>query len=179
MKKLLTALFLVIALAISIAAAAEAQTKRFVVPKGTLVDLVFISAFTSRTAKVGDPVKLKVNGNVTVGGRRVINRGTTVTGTIKSVEGRGRYGVNAKVRLVLNPIRSNYGKRIPIEPRVKGDYLGGRTAEAAGATVGGAAVLGPVGLIGGYFVVGKTVTVQKGDPLATQVSKNVTLRAKK
>jgi len=174
---------MVLAVALAIGAGSQAAVKNLVVPKGTVVNLAFVSTFSSKTAHVGDKIKLQVAQDVTVGSTTVIRRNTPVTGVITSVEGRKHYGVNAKMRMVLNPVKSVYGKRIAIEPRSKGDYIGGKTGEAAGATIGGAAILGPVGLVGGYFVVGKSVFVKKGDLLGTLVSKNVTLssgtRAKK
>ena len=136
----------------------------------------FDKALSSRTSNVGDTVSLHVADNVMVGNKVVIKKGTKVTGVMSKVNHRKHYGVNAKIRLALNPIKSTYGKKISIEPRTKGDLVGGKTGEAAGAAIGGAAILGPIGLIGGYFVVGKPVTVKVGDPLSTLVSKNIVLR---
>ena len=47
---------------------------------------------------------------------------------------------------------------------------------AAGASAGGALVLGPVGLVGGYFIVGKSVNVKVGDHLVSQVSSDTMLK---
>ena len=78
---------------------------------------------------------------------------------------------------VLPTVASVTGKAVPVEAGGKGDVVSGRkSAQAAGATVGGAVALGPVGLAGGYFIHGKSVTIKKGDPLVTQVTENVVLR---
>jgi len=162
-----------IALALAMAAGSQAATKKLVVPKGTVVNLAFDTAFNSKTASVGDKINLHVVENVVVKGVTVIARDTPVIGTISSVERRKRYGVNAKMRIVLNPVQSVFDKAIPVAARAKGDYVGARTGEAAGATIGGAAILGPLGLAGGYFVVGKNVNVKKGDLLSTAVTTKV------
>ena len=106
----------------------------------------------------------------------VLAAGKKVTATISQVDKRGHYGVNAKMRIVLNPVRSAYGGMINLEPRTKGKVVAGKKSnQAAGATAGGAILLGPVGLVGGYFIHGKAVTVKVGDQLVTEVSKTVML----
>lgn len=143
------------------------------IPKGTNVPLVFDQALSSKTAKEGDKVNFRVAQDVTVDGKTVIKQGTHVTGIVTSVDKRQRYGVNAKLRIALNPINLG-GTTIPLEPKSKGKYTGSRTDQAAIATGGGALLLGPVGLIGGYFVVGKPVNVKVGDPLITEVARDTT-----
>ena len=104
-------------------------------------------------------------------------RGARVQGVISKVSRRKRYGINAEMRIVLRPVRSVTGKMVPLEAGGKGEEISGRkSAQAAGATVGGAVVLGPVGLIGGYFVPGKTVNIKVGDAFITEVPKDVVLR---
>lgn len=169
-------LILSVALVLMLGILINAASVKLVVAKGTIVDLKFDKAFSSRTSKIGDSVSLHVVNDVRSGNTVVIKKGTKVTGVMSSVDKRKRYGVNAKIRIALNPVKSTYGVMIPIEPRTKGDYIGGKTGEAAGATIGGAAILGPVGLVGGYFVVGKPVTVKVGDPLSTMVTKNIVLK---
>ena len=115
--------------------------------------------------------------DVTVAGHIILNAGTPVTATISQVEKRKRYGINAKMRIMLNPVESTYGRMLSLEPRSEGKFVGGKkSTEAAGATVGGAILLGPVGLLGGYFIVGKSVTINVGDQLTTEVAKSVTLK---
>jgi len=172
----LTSKLFVLLLIGSLAVSASAKVEQIIVPKGTEVILAFNQALSSKTAKVGQSVALHVKNGVNIGGRTVLKAGTKVTATISQVDKRGHYGVNAKMRIVLNPVRSAYGAMINLEPRSKGKYIGGKkTNEAAGATAGGAILLGPVGLVGGYFVHGKPVTIKVGDLLVTEVSKTVTL----
>ena len=172
----LTTKFLVVILLGLLAVGASALTERVTVPKGTDVTLVFDQALSSKTAKVGDPVALHVENAVKVGGHTILAPGARVTATISQVDKRKRYGINAKMRIVLNPVRSAYGGMINLEPRSKGQYVGGKkSGEAAGATAGGAILLGPVGLAGGFFVHGKPVNIKVGDQLETEVATTVTL----
>jgi hypothetical protein len=140
--------------------------------------VAFDQALNSKTTKAGQRVRLHVTDDVLVGGQKVIGKGARVQGVISKVSKRKRYGRNAEMRIVLESVQSVVtGKKVPLEAGGKGDEVSGRkSAQAAGATVGGAAVLGPVGLIGGYFVTGKAVNIKVGDTFVTEVPKDVVLR---
>jgi hypothetical protein len=151
--------------------------KSITVPQGTTVVLTFDKGLSSKTAKVGQPVSLHVRDNVTVEGKTILKRGTSVTGTVSKVDKRKRYGINATMRITLDPVRSTYGGMIPLEPRSKGQSVGGKKSnQAAGATAGGAILLGPIGLAGGYFIKGKPMTIKAGDTLLTEVTRDTVLR---
>jgi len=154
----------------------SAKAEHITVPKGLPVILAFDQDLSSKTAKVGESVALHVKEDVMVNGHIIIPAGKQVSATISQVDKRKRYGINAKMRIVFNPIESNYGGKITLIPRSKGEYIGGsKSGQAAGATAGGAILMGPVGLVGGYFVVGKPVTINAGDELPTEVASAVKL----
>jgi len=77
----------------------------------------------------------------------------------------------------MNPVRTVSGKYAPLGFKTKGEAVGGRTGEAAGASVGAAAVLGPLGLAAGYFVVGKKVNAKPGDKMNVEVNKDTFVMA--
>ena len=148
-----------------------------VVAKGTPVDLKFQQALSSKTAKEGQSVNLTVASAVRVNGVTVLKAGTRVTGVISKVHNRGRWGKNATLRIAVNPVTSVYGVKIPLDPRTSGKTLHGKKSDqAAAATIGGAVVLGPVGLAGGYFTKGKSVEIKPGDFLPTEVSRTITVK---
>jgi len=158
---------------------ARVSPARLVIRKGTQVTVVFDQALNSKTTKVGQRVRLHVKDDVLVGGQKAIRRGAPVQGVISKVSKRKRYGINAEMRMDLQPVRSVTGKMVPLDPGGKGEEISGKkSAQAAGATVGGAVVFGPVGLIGGYFVHGKAVNIKVGDALVTTVPKDVVLRSR-
>jgi hypothetical protein len=140
------------------------------VPKGTQVSLAFDEAISSKNAKVGDTVKMHVIDDVLVNNKTVLAAGTPVTGIISSVRKRAHFGVNAKMQITLQPVQG-----ITLTPRTTGKQTGSRPDHAAEISGAGALVLGPIGLVGGYFVVGKSVEIKEGDRLETEVSKNVTV----
>lgn len=162
--------------ALVIAAGASDSMHKLTVPAGTNVVLRFDQALSSKTATVGQTVPLSVKNDVVVDGRKVIDAGTKVTGIVSKVDQRKRFGINAKLRIALDPVKSVYGGFIPIQPRTKGTAVGGKkSSEAAAATVGGAILAGPVGLVGGLFIHGKPVTIKPGDVLVSEVAKDTVL----
>lgn len=161
-------------LAVSMFAASMAMAAfgKISVPEGTPVDLVFTQGFSSKTAHKGEVVYFRVNKSVTVDGQVVVRDGTPARGIISEVSGRGKYGKNAVVRITLEPVRDVNGRMLPLEPRQKGkEFKGGRTDKAAIATGAGAVLLGPIGLIGGYFIPGKNVVIKAGTHLNSQIAK--------
>jgi len=139
------------------------------VPKGTDVTLTFQQNLSSKTAKPGDRVHLQVARDVMVGNATVLKAGTPVTGIIERVSKKGVFGKNASIRLTINPVNG-----VPLQPREKGhDVKGSRTDHAAEASGAGLILLGPVGLVGGLFIQGKTVNIHPGDKLETEVSRTV------
>ena len=160
---------------VALVAAAVVSFAQVVVQKGTDVDLKFMQPVTSKKAVAGQTVRLEVSNDVIVNGQRILKAGTPVTGIITKVDHRDHFGKNARIRLALNPSHT-MGGVVYLEPRDKQSVTGRRSDTAGAASAGGAVVLGPVGLVGGYFVVGKQVKIQPGDPLYTAVSRTVTLR---
>jgi len=146
------------------------------VKEGTDVPLVFAQKVSSKTAKEGQMVNLKVEKNVMVDGTVVIPAGTPVTAVIENVEKQGRFGKNAVIEFSINPVMVN-GQTIQLQNRQKGlKFQGGHTGNAAAASVGGAVLLGPLGLLGGYGVVGKPVAIDPGMKVKTEVASTVAVR---
>ena len=134
-------------------------------------------AMKDTTAKDGDKVTLHVDQDVQVDGKTVIKEGTKVYGKITAVKKRARFGVNARIQMLLDPIETVDGKRVVVGYKTK-SASNGKTAGAAAASAGGALVLGPVGLVGGYFIVGKHVDVKPGDKTTVNVDKDTVVNVK-
>ena len=154
-----------------------ASADQITLKKGTDVKLAFDQSLSSSTAKPGDRVKLHVVDPVQVDGKTVIPEGERVTGTVKKVEKRKNFGINANIQLYLDPVKSVAGQSVPLGFKSKTGDLS-RPGTAAGASVGAAAILGPLGLAAGYFIVGKKVNAKPGDKLTADVDHDVTLDIK-
>jgi hypothetical protein len=168
---------LTVILAVLLAVSASAADKGLMVSKGSDVTLVFDQNISSKTAKLGDPVRLHVVNDVMVGNHIILKKGTPILGVISRVDQRKRYGVNAKLRIALNPVNTTFGQPITLQARSKGQYVQGKNSRnAAAATAGGAIIAGPVGLVGGLFIHGKDVKVRAGDIMETEVARDTWLR---
>lgn len=155
---------------------AASLAESITVPKGTEVILVFDQPLDSGHVKAGQPVRLHVRDTVNVAGVPILNSGTVVNGLVSKVDKRKRYGVNAKMYIGLSPVTTTFGQALTLEAAGQGKLVGGKkTDEAAAATAGGAIVAGPIGLVGGYFVVGKPVKIKVGDTLPANTSMDVVL----
>jgi hypothetical protein len=146
--------------------------------RGTRITLVFDSTLNSKTVKIGDKVHFHVQDPVLLHGKVVIASGARTAGIVEKVNKRGRYGVNASVRLAMSSLRTVTGQTIPLGFKTEGPVVSGKTGGAVAATAGGAIVLGPVGLIGGYFISGKSVDAKPGDIMTVQIDRDtmVTVR---
>lgn len=142
--------------------------------KGTDVVLAFDQSLNSKTAKVGDRVTFHVDQPVEVDGKTVIKEGTKVTGTVRKVSKKAAFGVNAKIQLNMDPIQTVEGKSVALGFKTATKGMS-RPGGAAGASVGGAAVLGPIGLVAGYFVTGRTFDVKPGDKLTVNTDEDATI----
>src|ERR1041384_3984033 len=105
-------------IAVFVLAGVQAQSRadKITVPKGEDVTLTFDQSLSSKHAKVGETVKFHVAEAVMVNGKTVIKEGTPVTGTITKVDKRKNFGINAKMAINLDPVRSVGGAMIPLEP---------------------------------------------------------------
>lgn len=164
-------------LAMGLALALPAMANHIVVPKGTDIVLAFDQSLSDTSAKDGDKVALHVEDDVQVDGKTVIKKGTRAYGTITAVKKRARFGVNARIQMLIKPIETVDGKHVLVGYKTK-TAGNGQAAGAAATSIGGAAVLGPVGLVGGYFIVGKHVNVKPGDKTTVSVDKDTMVNVK-
>jgi hypothetical protein len=165
-------------IALTVALSTPTFAQEMMLKKGTKVTLVFDTPLHSKMAKIGDVVQFHVQNPVEVDGKTVIPMGAKTTGTVEKVNKRQRYGINASVRLAMSPLHDTAGQSIPLGFKTEGPLISGKTGGAAAATAGGALVLGPVGLIGGYFIPGKTVDAKPGDIMTVQIDHDTPVRFK-
>ena len=144
--------------------AASAET---MVPSGTKVPLEFTQRISTKTAKKGDTVELRVTEDVRVDGRTMIPEGAPAEGVITDVH-RGRtFGRKGELKIRLTHVRDRNGDRIPIERYHSGDRFSAGGPAAAGA---GLLVLGPVGLAAGALVHGSDFTIKEGTRIEAEVA---------
>ena len=139
-------------------------------PAGTLVKLSLEEDLSSRSSKQGEMVKFKVVNPVKVGIKTVISKGATAQAQISEIRGPGNFGRNARIKLNFLYVVDRKGNRVPIELGEQAAKINQQEGYAIGASAAGFLLLGPIGLVGGIFVHGKHVELDKGTKLFVEVS---------
>lgn len=129
------------------------------VPPGTAVLLQFDQQISTKTAKKGDQIRLRVYTDVVVNGKTLIKQDAPAVGTVTDVRKPRSFGRRGELKVRLENVKDTSGTRVPLEPYTTGDRFKATGPGAAGA---GLVVLGPVGLVGGAFVKGSHITIDKG-----------------
>jgi len=151
----------------------QVDTQLTPISKDTLIKIKMISSLDTRRTRAGDPLVFQAAEDVYAGGMLVIAKGALGSGTVLKVEQSKNFGRDAKMELTFNGILGLDGGTIDT---VLGDKAKAETrslVKAAGATVAGLVILGPIGLVGGAFIHGEDVTIPPGTEMYVQ-TKNET-----
>lgn len=141
--------------------------------KDTLVKIKLITPLGTKQSRVGDVVVFQAAGDVFSGGLLVIPQGAKGEGKVTKVEPARNFGRDAKLEISFDSIQIIDGTSTPVLLGDKAKKETQSMATAAGASMAGMIILGPVGVIGGAFVNGKDVTIPAGTELYIQ-TKNET-----
>lgn len=109
------------------------------VPSGTELNLALASALSSKTAKVGEPVRALLTSDVVIDGRTAIAQGTTVAGSVvKVVSGSEKIGGTPTLVLAFDRLELPGGVDVPISGEFESKGKSDNTRDAV-KIVGGAA----------------------------------------
>lgn len=146
------------------------------IPGKTLVKIRLLDALNSDINKNGDTFRYEVADDVKIGNVLAIPAGSLGVGKVEKAKKAGRFGKHGKLDLSFNTVPAMDDTPVSV-------YLGDSAREenkhvvaAAGASVVGAALLGPIGLIGGAFVEGKTVKLPAQTEFYIEVHSDITVK---
>lgn len=140
-----------------------------ILPKDSVIKLEFAEDLSSKTAQAGDVVKYKVADNVFVNDVLVIPKGAEGLGKVTKVVGPRMFGQDARIDVDFGFLYAIDNTRVKVFLGEIAKQEAKTIAGAAGATIGGMVVLGPIGVIGGAFVTGKSVNIPAGSITFVQV----------
>lgn len=147
------------------------QVTDTVVPVNNLIKIRLAEGLDSRTAQVGDVVKYQAAEDIIIDGVLVVAQGEKGEGTVTKVKQHQNFGRDAQLEISFGSIEAIDGSRMDVflgeEAKKK---LEESLAMAAGASIAGMAVLGPVGIVGGAFVKGKAVELPAGTEMYIQTT---------
>lgn len=145
------------------------------VPQSTLVKIRLLTELNSKTSKQGDSVQYRVIQDVVLDGRTIIPSGTTGRGTVVEVGTSGQFGKDGRVQVDFGDVPALDGKPVPLKVDEKSTEMNRSLELAAGASMAGVLLLGPVGLLGAYFVKGKEIIIPVGTEFFVEVAKPATV----
>ncbi len=157
-------------------------------PGNTVLKAVFKEELNPAKAKAGDSVSLELTNDLKISNYLIAPTGSKVNTVVKAVKKPSAFGQPSEIRLnfielePLGPQRPAvfFGKEarkaaeIEQKNREKGD---GAIVGAGAASLAGAVLLGPVGLVSGLFIRGNAITIPKGSITFIQTSEDITVSA--
>jgi hypothetical protein len=126
----------------------------FTLKSGTSVPLVAASSLTSKTAKIGDSITMKVARDVVVGGQLIIPADTIAVGEVTGVRTRGMMCRTGKIDAKLSYIEIN-GEHVPLTMAV---VIKGKSTMGAAGAIAGFLAFGPLAAV----ITGKSAIVAPG-----------------
>ena len=145
------------------------------VPANTLIKVALVDPVNTKNTKTGDTVRFKVASDVIVGGKLVFAKGEPGEGTVTKVQQARNFGRNAKLEIDFNKTKSIDGTDVDTFMGEEAKQEMKNLAMAAGASLAGMVILGPIGIIGGAFVNGKNIDLPEGTEFFIQTKADTTL----
>ncbi|AIF53743.1 hypothetical protein [Pelosinus sp. UFO1] len=138
------------------------------VSKDSLLKIKLVTPLNTRTSRPGDVVTYQTADDIYVDGNLVIPKGSQGQGVVTKVEGARNFGRNAQLQVTFDTVEAIDGTMINTILGEKAKEENKSLATAAGASIAGMAILGPIGIVGGAFVHGKEVEIPVGTEMYIQ-----------
>lgn len=152
------------------------EMKTVELPANTVFKISLNDDVSSKTNQVGDPVTFTVQEDVSVGNVLVLPKGSQGSGVVTKVSRPKSFGRSGALDVSFDQVFSVDDEVIPtvLGPEAKEKLK--MEAAAVGASTIGALALGPIGLVGGFFVKGKDVNLPAGSTLYIETQEAVTTK---
>lgn len=145
------------------------------VPANTLIKIKLITPINSETMKASDEIKYQIAEDVISNGSLVFAAGGLGEGHVTSVQTAKNFGRDGKVNIDFEQTQAFDGTMVETILGEKAKEEMKSEAMAAGASIAGIALLGPIGIVGGLFVKGKNIDLPAGTELFIQTKSDMTL----
>ncbi len=144
-------------------------------PANKLIRIRLLDKLSSSYSKIGQEVEFEVVNDVKQNTKMVIPAGTEGILTIKNIEEAGKMGKDGSIELAFSRLIAIDGTEVPVKIDKKAQEENRSKQLALGASILGTVLLGPLGLIAGYFVEGKEEELPAGTELYVQTEKDIQL----
>lgn len=139
------------------------------IPAGYEITVTPMSDFSSKGAKVGHTFTVQTVYDVMYNGYVVIPRGTLGQARVAWRTGKGIFGKSAKMEIAFDWIDVG-GRHIGLNGKYRQDGSG-NTAVTGGVAAAGIAT--GVGILGGFFITGKSAVIARGAQMAAYTMESI------
>ena len=153
---------------------------QFELPKETIVKGVLRDTLTVRNVKVGDIIILALNEQIMVNDMLVAPKGSRVFAHITTVKPPRSFGRSSVIEMEVDGIEVLGPMVVPVnigDAAKKAMEADSAMIGAAGASLAGAVLLGPVGLAGGFLIRGNDKQLKEGTLFYAQTSEATPITA--
>ncbi|MCR5176525.1 MAG: hypothetical protein K6C05_06685 [Anaerovibrio sp.] len=147
------------------------------VPANTLVKVALVTPINAKNLKAGDTIKYQAAEDVIENDMLLITKGAPGEGVINKVSQAKNFGRDAEIEIDFKNIEAVDGSSLSMTLGEESQKNMEQLGMAAGASLAGMIVLGPIGIIGGAFVKGKNINLPEGTELYIQTSSDSTVYA--
>lgn len=145
------------------------------VPANTLIKISLVTPVNAKNLKVGDTIQYKVAEDVVENGMLLFAKGEPGTGTVTKVKQARNFGRDAEVVIDFKSTKAMDGTNVDTFVGAEAKKQMETLAMAAGASLAGIVLLGPIGVVAGIFVNGKNIDLPAGTELYIQTKADTTL----
>ncbi len=150
----------------------EVSINNVTLNKDSLLKIKLVTPLSTSTNRQGDLVLFEAADDIYVDGHLVIPKGSQGQGIVNKVKGAKNFGRNAELEVSFDEIETIGGTRINTLLGDKSKEENKSLVTAAGASLAGMVILGPVGIVGGAFVHGKEVNIPAGVEMYIQIKED-------
>lgn len=135
------------------------------VPAGTLIKIALSEGVSTKNIKVGDIVNFHIAEDVITDGVLVFTKGAKGQGKVTKMQPAKNFGRNAELLVEFEKVKAMEGTYVETYVGEASKTEMERMGLAAGASIAGMVLLGPIGIIAGAFVKGKNIELPAGTEL--------------
>ena len=149
-------------------------------PAATIIRASLAHSLSPKTAKKGDPVDMVLHSDLVIKSNLIAPKGSRVTAVVTEVTKPRSFGRPAEVKVGVESLYSIGSQPIPLtfgEESQQAVEAESAQLAAAGTSVVGALLLGPVGLVGGFLIRGDLKELPEGSVVFSQTSEAVKVGA--
>ena len=148
---------------------------QYAVPANTLVRIKLVTPVNAKKLKVGDVIEYQASEDVIENGLLLFAKGAPGYGKVTKVVQARNFGRDAEVDIDFQSMKAIDGTNVDmfLGPEAKKQME--TMAMAAGASLAGMIVLGPIGIVAGAFVNGKNIDLPAGTELYIQTKAETSL----